>query len=113
MIDRAQLKAAIAADTQTIKEMKERRSESGHPRWGGLDEWALVKAKFQATIHHSIAAHLRKKLHIKKVWSELDQTFYPRTLEDQANLIAPYLKKFERPSGETADTAASNTAASA
>jgi len=77
-----------------IKEMKVRKRESGHPRWNGLDELALIKAKKEATVFCSIAANARSRLHLTKRWSERDHCFYPLSVEDQQKLIGEAAKKY-------------------
>jgi hypothetical protein len=101
IIDWKKLRAAIHEDVRALKEMKARKLESGHPHWNGLlDERNLIKAKKRATIHCSIAAHSRKKMHTLTREGRFGVR-YPQTMKDQEELIADYLPQYLLPEPET------------
>lgn len=86
-IDRALLRADIAATTQQIRELKEIMRESGQPRLTWRVRADLAAAKMQATLLCSVAAHARGRLHRPKVQDK----------EAQERFVADALLKYERP----------------
>lgn len=96
-IDWKNLRIVIHADVDVLREMKLRKHESGQPHWNGLDELVLINAKKLATIHCSIAAHARGKLHLRNRWNDKKQRYDCLSLEDQENLIKDLLPLFLLP----------------
>lgn len=95
-LDRKKLREVIKAETIGLRIIKEDFRQSGHQ----LTTWESKKlkgAKLAATIHHSIMAHERGRLHLTQRWSERDKCFYPLSREDQEKLIAEERKKFLMP----------------
>jgi hypothetical protein len=94
MWNRALLKKDIAEDTRIIRQLKAHRKEMGSS-WGTYDYLALRNAKGQATVHHSIAAHLNHKLHLHQVWDKKAKAWKQQTPEDQMKLIEKALTKYK------------------
>lgn len=106
-IDWTKLKAAIHHDTKTIRALK---AENSRSTARGL--------KYQATLHHAIAAHARKHIHLagrflcNPRWiSENYGPFFVKdgmTFEEQERFISKEISKFLLPD---APKEASTTAA--
>jgi hypothetical protein len=95
-LDRKTLRQVIKAETIGLCVVKQDFRASGH-QLSTLEAIQLKKAKLAATIHHSIMAHERGKLHLTQRWSERDKCFYPLSREDQEKLIAEERPKFLMP----------------
>lgn len=88
------LKDDIKNDTMNLRHLKATFRQSGY-MMSVYDARALKEAKADATIRHSIAAHLHGRLHLHQAWNEKDKAWYPRTPEDQLKLIRDHLPTYE------------------
>src|ERR1700745_2755700 len=95
-IDWKKLKPLIAEETKAIRELKKMLRQPGYER-SSADDRQLTGLKHSATIHHSIAAEARDRLHITKRWYNKDHCCYPRTRVHQQELIRDELSKFILP----------------
>jgi hypothetical protein len=99
MIDWKKLKAAIKKDTESIRMSKE----------DGFHGGALNSQKLEATLHHAIAAHERRHIHLSGKFlcnpRWLDSTAYGMpcfekmgmSLEEQERFIRAERARFELP----------------
>lgn len=97
-LNRELLKEVIKAETLGLRQVKRELRAPNRPITAA-EAKKLRSAKLTATIHHSIMAHARGKLHLTKQWSDRDKCFYPLSMEHQEKLIQEERKKFLIPDG--------------
>lgn len=95
-LDRKTLRDLIKAENLALRIIK-KHFRAPHRQLSASEARKLRDGKRLATIHQSIMAHARGKLHLTKQWSDRDKCFYPLSMEHQAKLIAEEQKKFMIP----------------